>query len=217
MGHNAGMQPGRGGWLWCYFPLDRHAILSHNEPCLALAARRKAGGEQEMVRRYVLTTLIGILAFLSTACVVSSPTVSPTPTNTPPDAPTVEATSAPPSTDTPEAEPILLPDLIISSTSIGMAGFEGGCVLEYRPAATTVCVRNQGEGDAGAFDVTAGDVTWAVEGLAAGEEICVSEIGAFSAAVVDINRQVDEADETNNSVDIYIPTLTPPPLCTPTS
>lgn len=169
-----------------------------------------------MERRYVLTALIGVLVLLSTACALSSQTVSPMPTNTPPDIPTVEATGAPLSTDTPQPEPELLPDLIISSTSIGMAGFEGGCVLEYRPAATTVCVRNQGEGDAGAFDVTAGDVTWTVEGLAAGGEVCLSEIGAFAAAVVDINRQVDEVDEKNNSVDIHIPTLTPPPLCTPT-
>jgi hypothetical protein len=199
------------------FSLDRHAILSHNEPCLALAARRKAGGEKEMARRYVSIAFIGVLVLLLAACALSSQTVSPAPTNTPPGAPTAEATDVLPGTDTPQPEPELLPDLIISSASIGMAGFEGGCVLEYRPAATTVCVRNQGEGDAGAFDVTAGDVTWAVEGLAAGEEICVSEIGAFSAAVVDINRQVDETDETNNTVDIYVPTLTPPPLCTPAS
>jgi hypothetical protein len=109
-----------------------------------------------------------------------------------------------------------LPDLTISHTGIGMAGFRGGCVEEYRPAATTVCVRNQGAGDAGSFAVQIGEGVYAIEhGLPAGEEICLEAEGAFDHAMADPDEHIAEADEENNSADILIPTLTPPPLCTP--
>jgi len=136
--------------------------------------------------------------------------------------PTATATSTPTATNTPESdeesapEAEVLPDLTISHTWIGMAGFRGGCVEEYRPAATTVCVRNQGAGDAGAFVVQIGEGVYAIEdGLLAGEEICLEAEGAFDQAMADPDEQVAEANEENNAVDILIPTLTPPSLCTP--
>jgi hypothetical protein len=130
--------------------------------------------------------------------------------------PTPTATNTPEADDEPTPEAEALPDLTISHTGIGMAGFTGGCVEEYRPAATTVCVRNQGAADAGAFEVQIGEGVYAIEdGLPAGEEICLEVEGAFDHAMADPDEQLAEADEENNAADIYIPTLTPPPLCTP--
>jgi hypothetical protein len=89
-------------------------------------------------------------------------------------------------------------------------------VEEYRPAATTVCTRNQGAANAGAFVIQIGGRVFVIEdGLPAGEEICLEVEGAFDHAMADPDEQLAEADEENNAVDIYIPTLTPPPLCTP--
>ena len=168
----------------------------------------------------VLGVLIvgGALAFGRKGGSPSSTTEEPEDTPTP----TATATPIPTATNTPEAdeesapEAGALPDLTISHTGIGMAGFRGGCVEEYRPAATTVCVRNQGAADAGTFAVQIGEGIFIIEeGLPAGEEICLEVEGAFDWAMADPDEQLAEADEENNAADIYIPTLTPPPLCTP--
>jgi hypothetical protein len=102
-----------------------------------------------------------------------------------------------------------------------MRGYSGGCVTEYAPLVTTVCVANQGAAPAGPFLVRAagyggGSLEWNVAGLGAGEDLCLEmERAAFGEALVDANNDVLESDETNNAGYVAIPT--PPPICTPTA
>ena len=106
------------------------------------------------------------------------------------------------------------PDLVIVGAGTSMRGYSGGCVTEYSPLETQVCVDNQGTAPATAFVVQAGDLTWQIGGLAPGEQRCVEAEGsALGPAVVDAHDEVIESDEANNSANFPIPT--PPALCTP--
>jgi hypothetical protein len=140
-----------------------------------------------------------------------------------------EPQEEPRSTDTPapssEPEGEALPDLVITSASVAMRGYEGpgACMAEYEPLEWTVCVANQGEADAGRFVVEAQVANgpmqqWEVLALAAGEETCLTaEAPGGGDVVIDPEEAIAESDETNNAEHIILPTLTPPPLCTPSA
>lgn len=138
-----------------------------------------------------------------------------------PSEPTSTAITTPtitPSPPTPPASPLL--DLVITRAWVSMRGYAGGCVTEFAPLVTHVCVRNQGAAPAGSFLVRAdayggGTLEWAVGGLATSEEQCLErEAAAFGQITVDANNDVTESDETNNVA--FAPIPTPPPVCTPT-
>jgi hypothetical protein len=116
---------------------------------------------------------------------------------------TSTATTAPtitPSPGTPLAGP--LPDLVIISARVSMRDYTGGCVTEFAPLMTRVCVRNQGAAPAGSFLIRAdayggGTLEWTVEGLAAGEKQCLErEAAAFGQVTLDAGNDVTESDET---------------------
>jgi hypothetical protein len=136
-----------------------------------------------------------------------------------------------PATETPTPEPTpsprsdeSLPDLVIVTASVSMRGYEGPgtCMLEYAPLEWTVCVANVGEADTDRFVVEAQvseglTQQWEVLGLAAGEETCLAaDAPGGGDVMVDSEDAVPESDEMNNTEHIILPTLTPPPLCTPT-
>jgi hypothetical protein len=101
-----------------------------------------------------------------------------------------------------------------------MQGYVEGCAVEEGPLVTTFCVQNQGESEAGPFNVRAsrlggGVDEWQVEGLDAGEERCIEDTGNTYVTInVDAEDAVAEADETNNLYTVPVPT--PPRSCTPT-
>lgn len=108
------------------------------------------------------------------------------------------------------------PDLII----YGWASMPitGPCLEEYLPLESKVCVRNKGDTPAGNFTIETGeDLSWQVESLGAGEDLCFETEFDLSGSlvVVDPDNAVREADETNN--ELIIPVPTPPVLCPPES
>lgn len=123
-------------------------------------------------------------------------------------------TPTPPPTCTPSA----LPDLWVGAFP-GQATYNGLCIGSYADltpvAPAQICVYNYGQGDAGPFVVQVGDTIIPFEGLAAGEQLCVSaQEVAFDPVIVDLDNQVAESDETNNQS--FFPIPTQPPFCTPT-
>jgi len=84
-----------------------------------------------------------------------------------------------------------------------------------------VTVANQGMANAGAFVVSFGGQSQIISSLQAGQSTTITLSGINDSPVppaVDINNQVAESNESNNSyMDIiYGVTATPPPTCTPT-
>ena len=105
-----------------------------------------------------------------------------------------------------------LPDLIANG-KVSMPG-ANGCVEEYLPLVSKICVENLGDGPAGAFSLQAGDgETWGVDGLGAGEQLCYDSNMDYSAATItaDAENNIEETDENNNTWIIPVPT--PPALC----
>ena len=105
------------------------------------------------------------------------------------------------------------PDLVIST---GHAGMEvtGGCLDEYGPITSKICVENRGNASAGTFLLGVSDGTnWTVNGLNPGETVCFESELDLSAATVtaDANNEVAESNENNNTWTIPVPT--PPALC----
>lgn len=148
---------------------------------------------------------------------VGGGTPSATPSATPtPEPGTTPATPTPTPTNT--LVPLELPDLVVASHRWQMEGFNGRCVPRYGGPELSVTVANQGLAVAGPFTVrTDGSgIEWRVEtGLAPGRsEALPFATGEASWVDVDVDEEVDEADETNNRAAIPMPTWTPPPLCT---
>jgi WD40 repeat protein len=107
-----------------------------------------------------------------------------------------------------------MPDLVAGGR-VTMPG-ANGCVEEYLPLVSEICVENQGDGPAGAFILQAGeDETWQVDGLDAGENICFDSKYSTGMVSADVDNDIAEEDETNN--DWQIPAPTPPAICTPES
>ena len=93
--------------------------------------------------------------------------------------------------------------------------------LSFHVAEVTVHVRNVGGGDAGSFTVRLNNsATEIVDVLKAGEHatlVFTTWAGSEHIAVVDADFFIEESDESNNTVETFIavPTLVPPPTCTP--
>jgi hypothetical protein len=174
-----------------------------------------------IIRRHhtiVVTLTVLILAGCAVEAAPETPLLPDSQQGEPTDTPTPEPT--PPFQPAGES----LPDLVITRASVAMRGYEGPgtCMAEYEPLEWTVCVANQGAGDAGQFVVEArvadGRIQqWEVSALAPGEETCLTaEAPGGGDVTVDSGEAIAESNETNNAEHIILPTLTPPPLCTPT-
>ena len=98
--------------------------------------------------------------------------------------------------------------------------WEDGCIvsssasLPFHVSEITAHVRNVGDGDAGSF------TTETVDGLKAGVSMTVvlsESARSENVAVVDAGSSIDESDESNSTAQTFIPvpTLVPPPTCTP--
>jgi YVTN family beta-propeller protein len=109
-------------------------------------------------------------------------------------------------------------DLIVTDVSIAPPP-SGSCVSDLGEVPRLrVCVRNQGEGAAGAFSVALnGEGVWRVDGLDSMSTMCL--FGAFVAAgsvTVDANHEIPEADESDNAFSFSLFEPTPPLTCVPT-
>ena len=135
-------------------------------------------------------------------------TPTPTPTNTP----------TPTKTNTPTITPTgNLPDLVITSIV-----FDGGTPVTCGPPPSDmgdrVYIQNQGTAAAGPFSITLNGNRQTVNGLAAGQSTSVlfPVLVMSASAVVDVDNQVAESNEGNNTFTVSLPMPTPPPTCTPT-
>ena len=169
--------------------------------------------------------LVGVivLVVLSFACQMSTPTPTAAPTATP----TPTATPAP--TPTPPGS-LRLPDIAVSvEGSLESHDRAHWCVLPGESYAVwariSVTVRNIGAKDSGAFVVRfEDDRLQSYDETVSGLPVGGSTVVVFTTwrsnlrLIVDAENEVDESDESNNIVDFFfpIPTLVPPPTCTPT-
>ena len=116
--------------------------------------------------------------------------------------------------------PGALPDLAVS-IEVSLKWPADFCV-RYQPFIVVVAeVRNAGEGDAEASVIELnGTARENVQGLRAGESTTVVFGGWTNAneVVVDADSAIEESNESNNAAEAWIgiPTLVPPPPCTPT-
>lgn len=139
-----------------------------------------------------------------------------TPSTTPTPAP--RKNEGPTSTPTPTPRPAL-PDLQVGQVTIEL---ETGGACDYRSTqlGLRVSVKNVGHGAAGPFLVEANGARQEVAGgLAAGETIRLwfegYQYGRENRVVVDVDSQVQESNEDNNSFSQRVPIPTLPPTCTP--
>jgi len=137
-----------------------------------------------------------------------------TPTETPTPTPSQSATPTP--TNTPLPGP--MPDLVVAGMSIGYQN--AGCLMPGDLYGLWVRVSNIGQAPAAAFMVQVNDAQSPVEGLGAGESVSVllnsGTMGGQLTALVDSASQIQESDETNNSLTQYVPIPTQPLPCTAT-
>ena len=151
---------------------------------------------------FTILFVIGLLV----GCIETSTTPTPSllPTNT----------IQPTSTDIP------LPDLIINSISISSSS-ANPCADSPDLFALVLEIKNQGEGDAGSFLVTLNDAqAQSVTGLPSGEVVLI-KFPYYSEQVdasVDLENNVSESDEVNNTFSQTVAKPTVPPECiqTPT-
>ena len=97
-----------------------------------------------------------------------------------------------------------------------------GAAFPFQVVEATVHVRNVGSGDAGSFAVRLNNAaTEIVDVLKAGAHTTLlfsTRASSEHIAVVDADFSIEESDESNNTVETFIPvpTLVPPaPTCTP--
>ena len=113
-------------------------------------------------------------------------------------------------------------DLVIGRVYINIRGYTGGCASSYGPIVVTACVVNQGDRDAGAFDLSVNGVAnWGADGVAAGDTLCIETketpfLFIPFEIVADSGQEVAESDETNNTWEGILPLPTAPVLCTAT-
>ena len=154
---------------------------------------------------------------------------TPTPTPVPDQTEASDATQTPTSDSTPTPTP--LPDLVIAiearlKSNPGIV-YGDGCIvsssanLPFHVSEVTAHVRNVGGGDAGSFTVQLNNFnTETVDGLKAWASMTVvlsESARSENVVVVDAGSSIDESDESNNTAQTFIPvpTLVPPPTCTP--
>ena len=160
-----------------------------------------------------------------------TPTLASTPTPKPSRSPTetLAATQTPTSDTIPTPTP--LPDLVVEIKALLKSNprieWGDGCMvssswgLPFHIGEITARIRNVGGGDAGSFTVQLNNaVTETVDGLNAGASATVvvsTSARSENVAIVDPDSSIDEADESNNTAQTFIPipTLVPPPTCTP--
>lgn len=113
-------------------------------------------------------------------------------------------------------------DLTVTRVYANMRGFNGGCIPRYEELMFKVCMRNQGAGDAGPFDVSVNDEFGARStGLNSGASECLETIHpayGFTPVTVmaDSSNEVAESNEGNNTWTGMVPLPTPPLLCAAT-
>ena len=115
-----------------------------------------------------------------------------------------------------------LPDLVPSFAEFAAPQFTG-CVNDFSeipPPKTRFCVRNDGAA-AGAFDVQLdSEPAGRIDALEAGTEVCLvgPYLDSTVTVTVDSANEIVESNEDNNSESftLFVPTATPPPLCTRT-
>ena len=171
--------------------------------------------------------LLGVLAVVS----LSACDAAPQATSVPDQTGASDATQIPTSDSTPTSTP--LPDLVIEIEARLKSNpdivYGDGCIasssarLSPHVGEVTAHVRNVGGGDAGSFTVQLNNFnTETVDGLKAGASttVVLSESArSENVAVVDAGSSIDEGDESNNTAEAFIPvpTIAPPPTCTPES
>ena len=162
--------------------------------------------------------LLGVLAVVPLSACDPAPQATLVPDQTE----TSAATQTPTSDSTPTPTP--LPDLVIAiearlKSNPGIV-YGDGCIA-YSSANLPLHVRSVGGGDAGSFTVQLNNFTReTVDGLKAGASMTVvlsESARSENVAVVDAGSSIDESDESNNTAQTFIPvpTLVPPPTCTP--
>jgi hypothetical protein len=132
------------------------------------------------------------------------------------------ATPAPPTVTLipppPTGETGPLPDLIVSNVKIELET-GGSCDYTSTELGIRVWIENAGQADAGPFVVDVNGVRQDMAGLAAGETRSLwlpgYAFGAENAIVVDVDLQVPEIDDENNTFRQMVPIPTLPPTCTP--
>ncbi len=130
---------------------------------------------------------------------------------------TPTATPTTPSAAEP-TDPATLPDLAISHVRIELET-GGSCNYASTQLGARVGIANNGHADAGPFVVEVNGVQQTVSaGLAAGQMASLWFAGYASgenSVSVDVILQVEESDETNNTLSQMLPIPTLPPTCTP--
>jgi len=124
-------------------------------------------------------------------------------------------TNTPPPSNTPTNTPNVLPDLTI--TNISMAIIGSACQNQL---GTNVTVANTGSVAAGAFVVSLNTTfTQNVSGLAAGASttLLFNTLTGNSTAVADSTNVIAENNESNNSLQAFIPVPSQAATCTPTN
>jgi hypothetical protein len=108
-----------------------------------------------------------------------------------------------------------LPDLVPGGMHVTLKEW-GFCIINTS-LGVRVSFSNNGEADAGPFEVKVNEVTQTFSGLKKGESASLwfSGYSNPSIAVVDSSNTVVESDESNNQLSQYlpIPTLPPVPVC----
>ncbi|MEZ4867554.1 MAG: C13 family peptidase [Caldilineaceae bacterium] len=130
--------------------------------------------------------------------------------STPTPTPTLTATLTP---DVPK------PDLIVNNMNIQLAT-GGSCNFTTTQLGIHVTVQNIGNANAGAFVVEVNGIRQTVNGGLAQGAIVTLWFAGYSgnnnSAIVDITGLVAESNESNNTLDQFLPLPTLPPTCTPT-
>jgi hypothetical protein len=119
-----------------------------------------------------------------------------------------------------------LPDLVVSSVSLGMQGVPTNwteCVPNYGPFEIRAMIQNLGQASAyniSVIDLSSGtDLTIGELGASQGMELYfpISSVGTAYNVVIDPQNTIPESNEGNNTFPYLAITPTPPALCTPTS
>ncbi len=138
--------------------------------------------------------------------------------------PSTTPTPAPRKTEGPTATPTPTPRTALPDLQVGQVTIEletgGACDYRSTQLGLRVSVKNAGHEAAGPFIVEANGTRQEVAGgLAAGETIRLwfegYQYGRENRVVVDVDSQVQESNEDNNSFSQRVPIPTLPPTCTP--
>ena len=122
-------------------------------------------------------------------------------------------------TPSPTGAPASLPALVVAGMGIQLET-GGSCSFTSLALGVRVRVANTGIGPAAPFNVlTNSGKQRVIGGLQAGAEASLWFAGyaaGSNTATVDVDSEVAESDETNNTLTQFLPVPTPPPTCTPT-